>query len=295
VMSPLAGWAVKGLIAALGIVLVAYGLSYRRRFAGVLEGGTRPSRQRVLRAVLWVLDGFAPTRAGFARAAYTFIVRALLRNETHRLAIAVAGGLGWMVALQDATGAALSSAYLLLLGLRIAFELPAGVPANWIFRAALDPQQNEPAGVARRVMLSFLSPLVLAPCFAVAAWQSGAVYAIGHTLYVLALSLTLIELFLAGYRKVPLTCPMPGFREHFLMLCLVQFVGFEVFTRVGDGLEQWMWSAPWRFVFVPLAMWAAWRWNRRRLAEARESGELEEGLTFENAAVTAVTRMDLSG
>ena len=53
---------------------------------------------------------------------------------------------------------------------------------------SLDPQQNEPAGVARRVMLSFLTPLVLAPCFAVAAWQSGAVYAIGHTLYVLALS-----------------------------------------------------------------------------------------------------------
>src|SRR5205085_11824897 len=123
----------------------------------------------------------------------------------------------------------------------------AGVPANWVFRATLDPQQNEPAGVARRVMLSFLTPLVLAPCFAVAAWQSGAVYAIGHTLYVLALSLTLIELFLAGYRKVPLTCPMPGFREHFLMLCLVQFVGFEVFTRVGDGLERWMWLAPWRF------------------------------------------------
>ena len=48
-------------------------------------------------------------------------------------------------------------------------------------------------------------------------------------------------------------------------------------------------------VLVPVAMRAAWQWNRRRLAEARDAGELEEGLTFENAAVTAVTRMDLSG
>jgi hypothetical protein len=204
----------------------------------------RPSGQRVLRVVLWILDGFAPRRAGFPRAAHAFIVRALLRNETHRLAIAVAVGFGWMVAFQDATSASLSSAYLLLLGLRIAFELPRGRPGELGIRATLDPQQNEPAGVARRVMLSFLTPLVLAPCFALAAWQSGAIYGIGHTLYVLALSLTLIELFLAGYRKVPLTCPMPGFREHFLMVCLVQFVGFEVFTRVGDGLERWMWLAP---------------------------------------------------
>ena len=88
---------------------------------------------------------------------------------------------------------------------------------------------------------------------------------------------------------------MPGFRDNFLMLCLVQFVGFEVFTRAGDTLEQWMWVQPWRFVLLPMAMSGAWWWNQRRLAEAREAGELEEGLTFENAVVRAVTRLDLSG
>ena len=163
VLAPLAGWALMGLGAALVTVVVSYGLSYRRRFAGVLEGGERPSEQRVLRIVLWFLDLFAPRTAGFGRAAHGFIVRALLRNETHRLAIAVAVGLGWMAAFQDPAGAALAAAYLLILGLRVAFELPAGVPANWIFRATLDPQQNETAGIARRVMLSFLTPLVLAP------------------------------------------------------------------------------------------------------------------------------------
>ena len=269
--------------------MIAYALSYRRRFAGVLESEKRPSDQRFLRIILRIFDAFAPKTAGFPRAAHVFIVRALFRNETHRLVIAVALGLGWMA------GSSLAAAYLLILGLRIAFELPAGRPANWVFRATLDPQQNEPAGVSRRVMLSFLGPLVLLPSFAVAMWQDGVVWAAIHTLFVLALSMILIELLLSGYRKVPLTCPMPGFREHFLMLCLIQFVGFELFTRVGDGLERWMFAAPWRFLFVPLAMWAAWRWNQRRLADAREAGELEEGLMFENAAVTTVTRMDLSG
>jgi hypothetical protein len=56
-----------------------------------------------------------------------------------------------------------------------------------------------------------------------------------------------------------------------------------------------MWAQPWRFALLPVAMAGAWWWNQRRLAEAREAGELEEGLTFENAVVRAVTRLDLSG
>ena len=121
-------------------------------------------------------------------------------------------------------------------------------------------------------MLAFLVPLVLAPCLAMVWWQSGWLRGIGHTAYVLALSISLIELLLAGYRKMPLTCPIPGFKDNFLMLCLLQFLGFLAFTLAGAAVERWMWEAPWRFAFVPLAMWAAWRWNRQRLADAREAG-----------------------
>lgn len=290
----LARYAALGLPAIFIVTVVTYALSYRRRFAAVLEGGNRPSKQRLLRVALAALDAFAPRRAGFSRAGHRFIVRALLRSETHRLAIAVALGLGWMAAFQDTTVAALSMAYLLLLGLRIAFELPAGVPANWVFRVILDPRRNESPGVARRVMFSFLVPLVLVPALAASWWHDGALHAVMHTAYLLALSASLIELLLAGYRKLPLTCPMPGFRENFLMLCLVQLLGFEFFTRAGSAVEGWMWQHAWRFALVPVAMAAAWKWNQGRIAEARENGELEEGLTFENATVTAVQLFDLS-
>jgi hypothetical protein len=283
-----APWALWGLAAVLAIDIVAYALSYRRRVAEVLESGKKPSDQPFLRVILRIFDLFVPKSAGFSRAAHRFIARALLRSETHRLAIAVAIGLGWMA------GSALAAGYLLILGLRIAFELPAGVPANWIFRLTLDPQRNETAGVARRAMLAFLAPLVLAPALGVGWWQSGLVVAIGHTAYVLALSVILMEVLLAGYRKLPCTCPMPGFRDNFLMLCLLQLVGFAAFTRLGAAVEHWMWAAPWRFALLPLAMYAAWHGNRRRLADAREAGELEEGLMFENPVVRAVTRLDLS-
>jgi hypothetical protein len=297
---------------AFGLMVVTYALSYRRRFAGVLEGGRRPSEQRLIALVLAVLDLFSERASGFPRACHRFAVRALLRNEAHRLFIAVSIGLGWLLAVQEVSStipavwdksglpavamldAPLAAAYLLILGLRVAFELPAGVPANWVFRTIVDGRENETLPVARRVLFSFLIPFVVLPDLVLSWWAWGPVTAGIHLLYLLALSLCLIEVQFAGYRKVPLTCPMPGFRDNLLMLCLVQFLGFELFTRGGAAMERWMIDMPLRLVLVPAAMWGAWYWNRQRIVEAREAGELEEGVTFENTPVRAVERLNLS-
>jgi hypothetical protein len=294
VLAALANNVVPASLAVLALVVLSYGLSYRRRFAASLEGMRPPSDQRASMALLWLLDLFAAGGDGFVRAAHRFAVRALLRNESHRLCVAVALGIGWLAAWQSGPLAApFAAAYVLILGLRFAFELPAGMPAAWVFRAVLDPREHETLPVARRVMLSFLTPLVLVPAFALAWWSGGVATAALHVLYLLALSLCAAELQLAGFRKIPLTCPAPGFRDHLLMLCLIQFLGFELFTRAGFGMEQWMLDAPWRLLLVPMAMLGAWYWNRQRLLEARENGELEEGLTFENVPVTAVERLNL--
>lgn len=294
VLAALADSVAPGSVAVLVLALLSYGLSYRRRFAAALEGGRRPSDQRATAVLLWFLDLFAAGANGFVRAAHRFTVRALLRNESHRLCVAVAFGVGWLVAWHDAPLAApFSAAYVLILGLRLAFEMPAGAPAAWIFRAVLNPREHETLPVARRVIWSFLTPLVLVPALALAWWSAGGTTAILHVLYLLALALCLAELQLAGYRKIPLTCPTPGFRDHLLMLCLVQFLGFELFTRAGYAVEQWMLAAAWRLLSVPLAMMGGWYWNRSRLREAREAGELEEGLTFENVHVPAVERLNL--
>ena len=47
------------------------------------------------------------------------------------------------------------------------------------------------------------------------------------------------------------------------------------------------------FLLVPAVMLVAWDWNRRRLRRARDEGELEEGLTFENILTPEVERLDL--
>ena len=87
---------------------------------------------------------------------------------------------------------------------------------------------------------------------------------------------------------------MPGFRDNSLMLCLLQLVGFLAFTRLGAGMEKWMFGMPLRFLLVPAAMLAAWYWNRQRIANSRKAGELEEGLVFENAPVRTVEQLNLS-
>jgi hypothetical protein len=177
--------------------------------------------------------------------------------------------------------------------LRLAFEMPAGAQAAWVYRAVLDPREHETLPVARRVIFAFLTPVVLLPAMALAWWSAGYATAGLHVLYLLAVSACAAEFQLAGYRKIPLTCPTPGFRDHLLMLCLLQFLGFELFTRAGFAMEQWMLVAPWRFLFVPLAMAGGWYWKLQHLKEAREAGELEEGLTFENVQVQAVERLNL--
>jgi hypothetical protein len=294
VLASLAHTVAPGFLAVVTVSILSYGLSYRRLFAASFEGTRRPSEQRVSASLLWFLDLFAAGASGFVRASYRFTVRALLRNESHRLCIAAAIGIGWLVAWQDGPMAApLSAEYVLILGLRFAFELPAGTEASWIFRAVLDPREHETLPVARRVMLSFFTLLVLLPALGLAWWNSGAAVALLHVSYLLALGLCLVELQLAGYRKIPLTCPMPGFGDHLLMLCLVQFLGFELFTRAGAAMELWMLTAPWRFLLVPVAMLGAWLWNQRRLRDAREAGELEEGLTFDNVHIPAVERLNL--
>jgi hypothetical protein len=293
--------ALEAFAVAILVMMATYALTYRRSFAGVLESGRAPSQQRVLTAVLAFLDLFSRRAKAFDRACHRFIVRAMLRSETHRMCIAVAVGFGWLFAFEQLSygseasqlEAPLTVAYLLILGLRIAFELPASVPSNWIFRSILDAHSTQAIGVTRLVVLSFLVPVALAPAFTLAWRQWGIGVAVVHTLYVLALSLCLSDLLLAGYRKIPLTCPMPGFRDNLLALCVIQIVGFELFTQFGARLERWMFQRPWYFLSVPLAMTAAWFWNRRRIAEARAAGELDESLTFENIQAPVVERLDL--
>ncbi len=300
-MQQLSYRAVYGFAIAFLWMAAAYALGYRRSFAGVLEGAKPTRKQPGAAFALAFLDRFGAGAGAFERACHRFVLRAMLRSETHRMTISVAVGLGWLLAAYQAISpdaairreAPFTAAYLLILGLRIAFELPAGVASNWIFRVSLDPRAQPTLGAPRRVMLGFLAPLVLVPAFILMWRDAGPFAAVLHSLTVLALSLALNDVMLAGYRKIPATCPMPPFGDNFLAICVLQIVAFALFMELGGRLDEWLLQKPWYFPVVPAAMAAAFWWNRERIAQERKNGELEETLLFENSIPVEVTRLDL--
>ena len=142
------GIALPAFGAALVWVTAAYALGYRRSFAGVLEGGKPPRKQPVARVALAFLDLFGGSRA--APRPGQLPLHLALRGragEAHRYAFRWQPGWGWLLGMQQAMagdrgtrlGAPSTAAFCSILGLRIAFELPAGVASNWVFRATLNP------------------------------------------------------------------------------------------------------------------------------------------------------------
>jgi len=295
-MARLAHHAIAGLAGAGFLVAASYAASYGKQFSAVLEGARQPSEQRVLAAALFVLDRLSFRSRGLSKAGYRFVTRALLRNEGHRLCLAVSLGLGWLLAVQSQSleEGSLMSAYLLVAGLRLAFELPASVSANWIFRTLVSTQEAAALPVARQVMLNFLALGVLLPAFAWAWSVRGLGSAAIHTAYVLALTVCVMEILLWGYRKLPLTSPIPGFRDHLPLSCLSLFLGFEAFSHLGAAMERWMFLEPVRFLLVPATMIAAWYGNQKRLKDALEAGELQLGIRFDSAPEPVMERLNLS-
>jgi hypothetical protein len=108
----------------------------------------------------------------FQKAGFPFVWKTLWRSEAHRLLLTGTGGLGLVLASQalmnaveetrSARQAALSTealsipfilSFLIIIGLRAVFELPAELPSNWIFRLMLDPDHQECESLALIVIL----------------------------------------------------------------------------------------------------------------------------------------------
>jgi len=158
----------------------------------------------------------------------------------------------------------LIAAYVLILGLRIAFDLPASVAAAWIFRAILNPGKSDaPRCQAGCLQLCWFRWCCL-PTLAFFWWRWNLPsrwdirFTCWRSRYVLSSCCSLAT------AKIPLTCPVPGFRDNFLLLCLIQFFALNASPGWGPAPEHWMFVEPARFLLLPGSMLAAWLWNKRR-------------------------------
>jgi hypothetical protein len=305
----LAKIAVFGSVAALIFALGAYALSYRRCFTQSSEsianfasvGGSIRHGTLSRLADLFL-------RTPFERACFRFTLKTLFRSENHTLIVGGFAGVGIVLASEALFQAAPTSRtpalpsaaalsvpliviYFLLLGLRFSFEIPVMLRANWIFRLRTNPDTNECAGLARKIMLAVLLPLLLCatlPAYALRyGWEVGWI----HAAIIAGVSLLLIEILLARFRKIPFTCSAPQFKSNLLVLVFFYLLGFFAFTSGVPAAEEAAFENPfWYLVLIP-ALALIW------LALERYRGELtylDKRLIFEERPEPAVEVLDLT-
>jgi hypothetical protein len=267
----------KAALSAVGatilIAFIAYALSFRRSFIRIPEmadAGPLPRLQHSLSPLALLHQ--AILRVAPQRACYHFVARTLLRSDGHLQILLGFAALGLVLSAETlssapdlhslVTGPAPSTqflsvffilAYCIIVGIRFAFEIPADLRANWIFRYWLDSGQQDARPIARRVLLLFSLPWLAPAAFLSVLLFWGWTAAFLHAAILIACVIVLVEALLIHFRKIPFTCSYPAFQSHSGLIFVAYLFGFLLFTDYLPEMEHWSLLNPGQSIwFVPL-------------------------------------------
>src|SRR5208283_6096342 len=91
--------------------------------------------------------------------------------------------------------------YCLVVGLRLVFEIPADLRANWIFKMQVDPAASEGVAVGRSLTWTILAPSLFLLCFPVYVYRWGWPVATLHLGFVVVMAYFLTETLMVRLRK----------------------------------------------------------------------------------------------
>ncbi|MGH9743380.1 MAG: hypothetical protein ACRD51_13630 [Candidatus Acidiferrum sp.] len=255
------------------IATLSYALAFRRSFIRIpetAEVGPLPRSQFHFLPVH--LFDRAILRDPPQRASFHFITRTLLCSESHLQIASAFLAMGLVVSAQSLASAfhagsaavlrfpsedLLSIPYILsfciVVGIRIAFEIPSDLRANWVFALWVDRSALQTRPIARKVLLTFSLVSLIPICFITSWLLWGFGLALLHTAIFAACTIAFIELLLVRFRKIPFTCSYPPFQSHSALIFVAYLFGFVIFSGYLPELELWSLAEPWRaFVFIPL-------------------------------------------
>lgn len=308
-MLELAKLCLPGFVILAAVSLCTYAIGYRRHFVRIAEIADVPTNIHPPRVRARFLQRLV-LRSPFQTGCFRFALKTLLRSEAHRLVLTGVGGLALVLASQALMNAfetarsprlaaltpeALSIpfilSFLMIVGLRIVFEVPAELRANWIFQLLLDADRQECEPLARRVILALVLPLVLVIPFAIYFYLEGPAIAFLHTLLVLTWTVLLTNLVLVRFRKIPFTCSLPVFKQHSIVILISVCFGFLIYANSTPDFESSALLEPLRLLeLLPVAL-VAWYIPRHF---ARNTIEIEKKLIFEESATRTVEVLRLS-
>jgi hypothetical protein len=310
-MMELSHLVVPSMVAISVVALAAYAIGYHRHFVRIPEMTEATVHEHVPRASH--LEAFLQRlvlRTPFQKGCSLFAWRTLFRSEPHRLVLTGISGLGLVLASQalmnanagaksvheaalspDALSIPFILTFLLIIGLRIVFEVPVELRSNWIFQLMLDRDRQECEAVARKVVLTFVLPLVLMVAFPAYAYLDGVRIAFFHTALVGIWSLLLTNLVLIRFRKVPFTCTLPVFKQHSIVLLLSVVFGFLLYAVETPEFESTALEHPLRMIGLLPIVAVAWFIPHQM---AKSTTDIEKQLIFEESATRTVEALQLS-
>jgi len=311
VLMELSGQALPGVAAVAVLALGGYVVGYRRHFVRIAEIGDSapPAHSPRLSRLGLLLDRLA-LRTPFQKAGFRFICKTLLRSESHRLVLTAVAGLGLVLAsqaLMDAFAganslrkAALSPealsipfilSFLVIVGLRMVFEIPAELRSNWIFQLMLDSERQECESLARRVILILTLPWLVAMAFPGYVFLEGWLVASLHTFLVVTWALLLTNIVLIRFRKLPFTCTLPVFKQHSFVTLLSFGFGFLLYAMETPEFEAPALLQPLRMIeLIPVAA-MAWYIPHHL---AKSAFNFEKKLIFEESPTQTIELLRLS-
>ncbi|MGA8436780.1 MAG: hypothetical protein WB762_12285 [Candidatus Sulfotelmatobacter sp.] len=300
VLAELGHVAVFALVSASAVAAAAYTLAYRRCFLRLPElADAPPGRLGARSSWFFYLLDLLVFRTPFQRAGYRFVIKTLLRNETHALALGGFLALGAVFASQALFSAfngkgipqfptanvlsiPLILGYCMLLGIRFVFDIPAPLRANWIFRFLLDDGVHESVALARRVILCLVSPWIFFVALPIYLHFWGWKVGLFHIVLVMVWLALLTEVLLVGFRKFPFTCTYPSFQPSAVIAVIAFVLGYFAFTAMTSQLESEVLASPLAggvFLVMSLGVWYALHRVRKIVVET------DQHLIFEDSPV----------
>jgi hypothetical protein len=210
---------------------------------------------------------------------FHFIGQTITRSAKHRLFLATYGGFGAAVALMSLNSRPagllqlpLTLSFVLVSGLRAAFNFPSELSANWAFQISESASAEQYVAATRKWIVT----CAVAPLFALLAIMEFACFApavaLFHVAFGFSLSLALMEAMFFGFHRVPFTCSrLPG-KVNMTALVFLYIFGFTMYSREMAAVESWLVVRPLAAIAFLAALALGWlvcsRWQGRRSGEA---------------------------
>jgi hypothetical protein len=309
-LSALGKLAIPSVAVIVVLAFCVYAASYQRHFVRIAEIPDTTSSARAL-GTSWLGSSLDRVllRTPFQMGGFRFVWKTLFRSEAHRLMITAVGGLALVLASQalmsaveaanslreaalspDALSIPFILSFLIIVGLRVVFEIPVELRSNWIFRLLLDTERQECERLARKVILIFVLPWVFGIVFPLYLYFEGWLAACLHTLLITIWSVLLTNIVLIRFRKLPFTCSLPLFKQHSIVTLLSVCFGFLCYAVSTPEFESWAIPEPRRMISVVPVVAVAWFIPHHL---GKTTTNIEREMIFEEAPTRTIEALQL--